>query len=321
MRTGSSKVHFVLFGQEAPATEVLHDAGVQAALTALAAGEQPAEVPDAAAAMDLIRRRDNRWEPGRRFLCLPPLTPVHSDALAAAARHSAERVVQAIPRLQDALASTLGGTSDALWHRYGLMVVAGLLLDLAVGQALRNAQWLPEADPGWCIWAVPTEPDSAPFGVRVVYDAALDLGAGTLWHAELPHSAALPREQDLQALAAVLAGERADPDRLLRLRYLGWVSGTRCDVPFFEADAPLWTTIEQLAGELVAGVYAPLEQDFDPLVPRGDSRRFLLSRLLMERTLGHLVRTELVPNPRSGGETRWIWRRRNWHLVSETSGG
>lgn len=321
MRTGSGDVHFVLFGQSAPATEVLHNPAVRAALKSVATGVPPGDVPEAAVALDLIRLRNNRWVPGGRFLCLPPLTPAHIDALAKAARLSAQHVVQAIPSLQYALVSTLGGTPAAAWRRYGLLVVAGLLLDLAVGQALRDVQWLPRADLGWCIWAIPSDPNIRPFGVRVVYDATLDLGAGTLWHVDLPEYVALPHEQDLPALAAVLVGKIPDPERLLRLRYFGWVSGTGCPVPFFGADAPLWTTLERLANELVAGVYAPLEPRFSAVLPREDPRRFLLSRILMERTLAHLVLAGWVPAPGSGSETRWLWRGRKWRLVSETSGG
>ncbi len=324
MKTGFSEIRLILFGPMTTEFKLLGHSLIRKALVAVAKGQDPDFVPREVIDLGLLVRTTGiSWTPGRRFICLPRLHMSQTKAIREAGQKCAATVLAALPRLKKELSSVIKGESVSLWQQYAFLTVAALLLDLQIGEFLRQSGQVDKVDHGWRIWAVPYDPLVPAFGVRCVYDPKSGLGAGICWHEKLPPPPPLPEPRDLYALGLTLVSEGAPPEALMRLRFNGWLLGQRPAVPLFASEASsFWSTLEEVASEAIERAYKPV---FDYVYPNRQSvisqEPLLLARMIMEQALEHLIAWTAVPAPKSSTACCWLWQGRSWCLVNETTGG
>ncbi len=220
------------------------------------------------------------------------------------ARHLAASINAGIDQLR-----SVPESQGLSWDQVGFTVVAGLLLDLAIGEELCVADAITTGPQESHVWLLAEAEFS--FGVHCVYDDTVRTGAGVVWAKGYPE----PPGAIYEGLPAHLSTD-LDPETRLRLRYLGWLRGDAPDyVTWIRGDQD---PITQLARSLTAEVYLPVLAGLG--YDRAGLRRHAVARLLMERTVSLLIAEgALTCGPRD--LRRVCWRGDNLRLAAAARAG
>lgn len=238
-----------------------------------------------------------------------PTELVAGAELVGAARRAGQRAAGIIGRQlreRPAVAEVLGPAPTRL------LLTAGVLLDLLVGDLVRRRGLSPACPAAGTDWVLPDAPLRT--GVRCVYHPPSETGAAVLWladAAELP----LPRPGDLAALAETPArAGQAGAARLLRLRYTGWTGSE--GVVALPPDSGRRQVLGELADTLVAAVHQPLYAELG--LAASDQRRHLANRLVLDAAVGDLLAAGHLRADRSAAR-RLLWTGPNWALAADAS--
>jgi hypothetical protein len=296
----------VLFGEVDANADLLRDNAVREALRQ-ALGESaagPGEVPGAAVESGLLVRGRDRWEHGDRVLVLG-----RTDEVRRRAEQVAQLITRRLPELRRAAAASVAGPD---WAVDGLLVVGGLLLDLSVGQSLREAGHCGHTAGGWRAWVLPPAPVSV--GMRTDHLAAERFGAAVMWILG-QESPPMPGGSELSALAALHSGRRVDGAASLALRYRGWLHRDRPVALEVAEDGPLDRLVRELAADAVELAYRPLfaRLPFDP----SDERRLMASRLVMEHALTLLTQQGELTQADASTRQHLVWHGEQWLIAAE----
>jgi len=177
----------------------------------------------------------------------------------------------------DELAALLAG-QGLDWSGGGFTLVAGALLDLAVGEELHAAALTPPSPARSQAWLL--DPATFSFGVHCVYHEGVRAGAGFVWTSDSAATVGTIYPE----LPADLSTADGAPAVQLRLRYLGWLRGDR---PAYVS----WVRtghdpVTRLARRLARDVHEPFLREAAPHDP--DSRHAIV-RLLMERAVQRML--------------------------------
>lgn len=306
-------VRLILFGVPDRDAALLEDDAVRSALQRVDAvghleGPPP---PRAGVEAGLFARRGDRWQVGPRIYMPDPRDrAVAADAGKACAVLVAERC----PALRTGYEQARAW--DGPWGSVALLVVGGLLLDLFVGQILVDEDLVRPPESGWRAWLLP--PAETSVGARFRYDPAAGAGCGVMWVQGVRDTVELLADGDLRALAA-RGGGPLSAARLLRLRYLGWLRGTRPAYVLLRAGDPLWVALEETARRIVHEVHRPLVRAGDRA---SDAHAVLArSRMVFEQALGSLRDQGVVPSPAEARINRFLWDGYDWTLRAASAGG
>lgn len=191
-----------------------------------------------------------------------------------------------------------------------LLLVAGVVLDLLVGELVRRAGESPACRSAGVDWVLPDAPITT--GVRCVYDPASAVGAAVLWVAGEPDPG-LPQPPDLAALLdAAPPLDGAGAARLLRLRFVGWVPDR---VVVLRQDGVSREVLSQLAGSLVDRIHRPLYAELG--LAASDQRRHLVNRLVLDFTVAELVARGELAAPGADLVRRLVWTGPDWALAAD----
>jgi hypothetical protein len=316
MRTGSPKTRLIVFGPLYPGSEILASRLARNALERVATGQRPTLVPDELVKHGLLTHRsDSSWTAGPRFICPPKLRSQRDRMVRYASTCSVAYLTTRIVELKAELGRMSGEDPEQAWQRLGFLTVAGLLLDLHVGESLFRHKLIGKQAPGWWIWAVPVDASTPAFGVRCIHDQATRLGAGICWHDSITAAVRLPEPEELKLLDRLLRGETVTPSVLLHMRYLGWLQGTQPAAPVFDEHDRLVAVLQEIADRIVETAYAPVHHRVRSNGLKRDQQRLLLARMIMERTLDPLITSAEVPAPGLNTMNRWFWRGAGWSLA------
>jgi hypothetical protein len=195
-----------------------------------------------------------------------------------------------------------------------LLLVAGVLLDLLVGDLVRRSGDSPACQPEGADWVLPDVPLTT--GIRCVYDDSSGVGAAVLWIEGQPELL-LPRPEDLPALRreGPARMDRASAIQLLRLRHARWTSDNYLEM---SEDSELRAAMQEFAGLLVARVSAPLYAGLG--LAATDGLRHVANRLVLDFTVAELSISGDLPAPAPTDIRRLVWTGPDWALAADAAG-
>jgi hypothetical protein len=323
MKTGSYDMRFIIFGPVPSAFETVQKNLIFNAVAAVIRGCSLASCPPEAEEAGIFAKSNEGWIPGPRLVFLPDFSDSTALKISAAGEASANIICDSIPLLKQALSKSIGVPcldNQSLWHRYGFLTTAGLLLDLQIGESLYRTAQINSLSPGWRILVVPCDPLVPTFGVRCSYDHVSNLGAGVCWHESLTHSGQLPSVNELKALSLAAAGEEISATTRLSLQFKGWFEGRELAIPLLSAAADIWEVIETVAHQIVATIYIPTFSSVLSIDASRDQQCLLVSRMIMEQAMKHLSDRRVVSVTDENIVCKWLWKGPLWSLAAETLG-
>ena len=291
-----------MFGAVGPHAQLLGRGRTRSLLTRLLTSQGPiAEIPAAdEVAAGLFVPVPGGYRLGPRILIAPALA---AGSVAAAGATAAGLIRERLPAVRRRLRQP--------WDEVALLVVGGVLLDILVGERLRERALVGPATGSWRLWAL-EDPPAVTVGMRCDHDPDLRLGAGIMWVDRGEFAEPLPRPADL---ATLLDGESGPAQAVvaLRLRRDGWLDGGRRRFLLLDRDE-LLDKLGSTAASLVDAAYR------SPLTEAGGDvhARLMISRLIMERCLAELLRDGALPGL-PPAIRRLAWRGPNWRLFEESA--
>lgn len=281
---------------------------------------------EAATRVELLARAGAHYEAGRRLL---PVSAAAEATVRDMVEPALDRYAAIVASGIGALRRAYAGTAAARrfeWDQVAHTVVAGMLMDVAVGRHLHLPDEVIERHGDAVVWAFEHVSADNAYGVVWTADPARAGGFGQLWHCTVdrtpmrlaPHIAAVLGQA--AAGEPLVGGEKA----LLYLSHLGLMRraagdrGYAAAVPVFDAgDAGrLLQAIDPLAARLVDEVMTPALALVarHPLWSRAASPRSMhpVVRLLLEYAIDRVVGGGLLAPFPVGADVplawgRWIW--------------
>jgi hypothetical protein len=282
-------------------------------------------VPDAALIRGLLADDGGCYVPGARMVLVPagPEREVRQLMEPLLDRY-AEVAAAVIPRLRRAYEATAAAYRFT-WEQVSHALVAGMLLDLAVGSELWRSGWIRRQHWETAVWAFERVSAANAFGVRWVGDTAGRCGFAQLWHRDVKRPNLRLDEGMVALLGRLAAGNRptaAPPKSLLYLRYVKLLEQQdrelRLAVPAFDAG-----DFDRLLVPMVAGARSLVAEAVAPALERamahswwgrqGDqgSHCHAAVRLMLEYGIDRVIAEGLLaPFPRGAAEPawgRWVW--------------
>lgn len=306
-------MRLVVFGSLGPHAALLGQHRIRALMRAMVdTGRVPPDqpVPPEAFETGLLAGSPDAPRLGSRVL-RPPTTALATTRAAGIA--VADVLRGYLARIRHALVEDPQVTQEP-WESVGLLVLGGMLLDLAVGERLRASGLVGPVEDGWRVWALGAAP-TVGVGMRCDHDSYTSVGAGIMWIDADNLATHLPRLADVDALLRDDEPTAARAMAMLRLRHEGWLDGPRRCFVLLDRDGALADALDEAAAAMVDAVYRPFITD---QVDAGDAHsRLMVSRMLMEHCLADLVGDGTVSHgPHT--VTRFTWRGPAWLLLGES---
>lgn len=215
------------------------------------------------------------------------------------------------------------------WQELSLLLIAGFLMDLGVGQRLHHQGVIRHRPQDWWLWCFERGEKDDPvriFGVRIWHSAPLRAGIGEVWHVHERTMFAF-KDADIRLLLQSAQGnlsnrisnnsrERA---RILKLRVFGVMrTPHELNIPAFSPNdvEVLWPPIWDLAEKIVNRAVVP---QFEGLLPpslfptaqgeRSDAYRQAFYRLLMESAFYEAYQSGLFSHKKTWQPHNrcWLW--------------
>jgi hypothetical protein len=324
--------HLVLYGPARPElVEAIGDRHFRALVAELVGGGAVAPEVWSSEAFDrwvrcgLLRIAGGVCAPGERLLPVPADAVEDFRGLASPYLATYLQVLEdAVGELRRRLAETEAGRRHG-WVELAHPLVAGLLMDLAVGRRLGERGDGLGHDGRSVVWAFEAAPSDNAFGVQWSVERATRTCFAQLWHARIPRQPPPLTPQTVAALGRAARPEGLPPGAAegLYLRYLGLL---RRREPGLEPTFPVLgsASFSALSGPLDAAAAALVDRAVAPALEAAASApwwrdrlhdrgyRHALIRLFLELAADAAVARSVLPCfPASGTASpswgRWLW--------------
>ncbi|MBT9167866.1 MAG: hypothetical protein DDT19_01209 [Syntrophomonadaceae bacterium] len=233
-----------------------------------------------------------------------------------------------IPKLRRLYESMYAATVQGYtWTRVCHVIVAGLLMDVVVGQQIYHSVADSNRYPKAWIWVFcePASRTSMRFGVHILYRGDRRIGLGYLWYDLASSSGLIVNEEDIEFISILLQGSQRCIDReafaraILKLAYHRIVKraprGYSITVPvFYEGEiTKLLKTAVRIANQVIPNIVVPSLMRLQDLIEKENIITYtvqqLFYRFLMESALTRLVAQGCLARltPAASPAEFWIW--------------